>query len=222
MQELINAKFKELTENGKLDEIVTQRVTQFINETVKDSLSSYGDVSKVFKEKMNTHIIEGFQKLDFIIYSKALTDLVKEELDKSVVQYALEPTREMIREFVGALDKTEWKLSEIIEKFIEEEVIPDERNEYGEIRFICEKSDYGTYHVSFDKENTAKRRYDCDYRLMIDAKDGKMYQPTIEGKKLTPTSTMYGFELFIFKLYAMGCTIIVDEENVETEWSTYE
>jgi hypothetical protein len=221
MQELINAKFKELTENGKLDEIVTQRVTQFINETVKDSLSSYGDVSKVFKEKMNTHIIEGFQKMDFITYSKALTDLVKEELDKSVIQYALEPAKEMIQEFVGALDKTEWKLSEIIQKFIESEVIPGDRNESGSIAFHYEKSEYGTIYIGFDKDKQSKR-YSCNYRLMIDSRDGKLYPPTIDNKKATATSTFYGFDLFLFKLYAMKCTIIVDEENVDTEWSTYD
>ena len=38
MEKLINAKFKELTENGKFDELVTKQVTNFINGVISDSL----------------------------------------------------------------------------------------------------------------------------------------------------------------------------------------
>jgi len=146
---------------------------------------------------------------------------VKEELDKSVIQYGLEPAKEMIKEFVGALDKKEWKISEIIQKFIESEVMPDDRNESGTISFNCETTDYGTIFISFDEEES-KKRYTCDYQLMIDKK-GKLYSPTIKGNRLTATSeNLYGFDLFIFKLYAMGCIIEVDGENVDTGWSTYD
>lgn len=224
MEKLISDKIKELTENGKLDEIVTKQVTGFINGIINDSLSSWSDVNKSFKEKLNAKIIEGFEKLDFVQYSKTLTDLVEFELNKSVVEIGIAPAKEMIKNFVGALDKKEWKLSEIIEKYKEEEVIPDERGESGEIAFIHEVSDYGTIYIAFD-ESTEKKthRYQCKYKLMIDGKSKSLYSPTIEGSALHPVTEigLRGFDLFLFKLYAMGCTVECDLGNIETEWSTY-
>ena len=93
------------------------------------------------------------------------------ELNKSVVEFGIEPAREMIKDFVGSLEKKEWKLSEIIERYKEMEVIPDDKHEEGEIAFIYEKCDYGTIYVSFDEEKGKKvERYNCKYRLMIDNK----------------------------------------------------
>lgn len=224
MQELINNKFKEITESGKLDEIVTKQVTSFINEVIKESLSSYGEVNKAFKEKLNAKIIEGFDRLDFVQYSKTLADLVESELNKSVVEIGIAPAKKMISEFVGSLEKKEWKISEIIQKYKEDKVIPDGYGESGEIAFIQETSDYGTVFIGFDESNkNITHRFQCKYQLMIDGKSGRLYSPTIEGVALHPVSEMglYGFELFIFKLYAMECTIDCDFGNVETEWSTY-
>lgn len=224
MEKLINDKFKELSENGKLDDIVTKQVTNFITGIINDSLSSWSEVNKSFKEKLNTKIIEGFEKLDFIQYSKILTDLVESELNKSIVEFGITPAKEMIKNFVGALEKKEWKLSEIIEKFKDEEVIPEEHNDSGEIAFIREVSDYGTIYIGFCESNkNITHRYQCKYQLMIDSKTKKLYSPTIDGVASHPINDicLYGFDLFIFKLYAMGCTIDCDFDDVETEWSTY-
>lgn len=224
MEKLINDKFKELSENGKLDDIVTKQVTNFITGIINDSLSSWSEVNKSFKEKLNTKIIEGFEKLDFIQYSKILTDLVESELNKSIVEFGITPAKEMIKNFVGALEKKEWKLSEIIEKFKDEEVIPEDHNDSGEIAFIREVSDYGTIYIGFCESNkNITHRYQCKYQLMIDSKTKKLYSPIIDGVAPHPINDigLYGFDLFIFKLYAMGCTIDCDFDDVETEWSTY-
>jgi hypothetical protein len=225
MQELINAKLKELTDNGKLDEIITKQTTDFINGIIKDALSSYGDVGSAYKKKLQATLLEGLDKLDFVQYSKSLIDLVEAELNKSVLSIAIEPAKEMIKSFTGELEKKHWKLSEIIEKYKQEEVIPDEHGESGEIAFIHEVSDYGTVYVSFSESSKkVDKRYQCKYRLMIDRKTNKLYSPNIDGMPTHPIKEMgglYGFDLFLFKLYAMECTIECDVHNVETEWSTY-
>ena len=225
MQDLINAKIKELTENGKLDEIVTKEATNFIKNIVNDVLSSYGDVGKMYKEKLKESLLGGLEKLDFVQYSKSLTDIIEAELNKSVIEIGIAPAIEMIQSFIGNLEKKEWTLSEIIEKYKDEEVIPDEHGESGEISFLYEKSDYGTEYVSFDKKDNYKNRYECKYRLMIDAKSKKLYSPNVDGIRVHPITEMgglYGFDLFLFKLYAMGCTIECDAGNVDTSWSTYD
>lgn len=225
MEKLINDKIKELTDNGKLDEIATKQATKFLEGIMSDALCSYGDVAKAYKAKLTAKLLEGFENFDFIKYSKSLTDLIEAELNKSIIEFGIAPAKQMIQSFVGNLEKKEWKLSEIINKFKENEVIPDEHGQSGEIAFIYEVSDYGTIYIGFDKETKDKnKRYQCDYHLMIDKKDGKLYPPHIEGKPIHPITEgggLYGFDLFLFKLYAMNCTIICDPDNVETEWDTY-
>ncbi len=224
MQDLINAKIKELTENGKLDEIIEKQAINFIENIVRGTLESYSDVSKAYKQKLNEQMLSRLETFDFIQYSKTLSDLIETELNKSVLFIGIEPIKEMIDRFTGTLEKSEWKLSEIIEKFKDDEVIPDDHGESGEISFNCEQSDYGTYHISFDKDEDKAKRYACKYRLMIDGKTKKLYAPTIDGIGIHPMSEgggLYGFDLFLFKLYAMGCTIICDEYDIEKEWSTY-
>lgn len=232
MEKLINAKIKELTDSGKLDEIVTKQTTEFINGIIKDTLSSYGDASSSFKKKLQEDVLNGIQKLDFVQYSKSLVDLMEAELNKTVLSMAIEPIKEVIKNFTGELEKKEWKLSEIIQRFLEEEVIPDEHGESGEIAFIYNKSSYGTIYVSFHKDNkldtlrgSGRERYNCKYRLMIDSGTKQLYSPNIDGMPTHPIKEMgglYGFDLFLFKLYATKCTIDCDFDNIETEWSTYD
>ncbi len=224
MQELINAKIKELTENGKLDEIVTKEAINFIQNTVKNVLGSYGDVSKLFENKLKEQIMNKIETLDLVEYSKTLSDLIEAELNKSIVSIGLDPIKEMINKFTGSLEKKEWRVSEIIQKFIEEEVITNSEGNEGEIAFISEESDYGTVYISFDKDNSLKHRYQQKYRMMIDYKTKKLYSPSVDGIGIHPITEMgglYGFDLFLFKLYAMGCTIECDIREVETGWSTH-
>lgn len=219
IEKLINDKLNELTKNGKLDEIVTQQTTNFIKGILNDSLACYSDVNKSFKEKLNTKLIEGFDKLDFVQYSKIITDIVESELNKTIVEIGIEPIKKLIQKFTGSLEKKEWKLSEIIEKFKNEEINQEENGE-GEIAFMHEISDYGTIHIGFDEDKNKNYRYQCKYQLMIDKKTKKLYHPSIQGINAHPISDkLYGFDLFLFKLYAMGCTVECDFDYVDTSWS---
>jgi len=173
---------------------------------------------------LEENLLHGMDKIDFVLFSKSITDLIESELNKTVIAIAIEPCKKMINDFVSNLEKKEWKLSEIIELYKEREVIPEANNESGEIAFVHEVSDYGTIWVGFGEESKGtNHRYQCKYRIGIDAKSRQMYSPIIDDKVVHPLNEcgIYGFDLFLFKLYATGCTIIDDYENVETGWSTY-
>jgi hypothetical protein len=224
MEKLINAKIKELTENGKLDEIVTKQATDFITAIMRDSLREYSDVGKAFKAKLESQLLDGFNKFDFIQYSKTITDLVESELNKSVLSMAIEPVKDMIKNFTGELEKKNWKLSEIIEKFKELEITDYKDDDSGEISFIHELSDYGTNYIAFDEHPNINHKFQCKYRLMVDQKTKQLYSPSVDGIPTHPVSEiggLFGFNLFLFKLYAMKCEIECDYNDVEVEWSTY-
>jgi hypothetical protein len=224
MQELITKKVEEITANGKLDEIVTKEVTAAIQNTVRDVLRSYGDVGKALENKLKNDIMAGIDKLDFIQYSQSLLDLISSTLNKSVAEFGIEPAKEMLNKFVGSLEKKEWKLSEIIEKFKESEIDDDSHGESGEITLIVRPSSYGSVWIGFDFKGGVDYEHRCKYRISVDEKDKKLWYFTNEKEKLTPLSesNLSGFDLFLFKLYACQCTVIVDESDCDLEWSTYD
>ena len=221
MKELINNKFEELTNNGKLDEIVTKQVTNFINQTVQETLSGYGGVSKAIKEKLTKDILDNIDNISFVKYAALLAENIESQLKNTVLEIGIEPIRKTIADFVEEIEKKEWKLSEIIEKFIEEEVLPDDDYAEGEIFFEVERSNYGFIHISFDEDKNAK--YTAKYRIMLD-KDNKVCIPSIDSRKLKGTEIigLRAFELFIFQLYVFNCTVEVDEAYVQTRWSTHD
>lgn len=223
MQELITKKVEELTTNGKLDEIITKEVTAAMQNTVRDVLRSYGDVGKALEEKLRKDILGSIEKLDFVQYSQTIIDLMQSSLNQSIVEYGVEPAKEVINKFVGALEKKEWKLSEIIEKFKEQEVDEDERDESGTISLVVRPSNYGSIWIGFDMKEDISEDYKCKYRISVKEKDKKLWYFTNEKEKLTPLteSNLTGFDLFLFKLYACKCTIEIDERNCDLEWSTY-
>jgi len=225
MQDLIIKKVEEITANGKLDEIVTKEVTQAMQETVRNVLRSYGDVGKALEEKLKKDVMGGIEKLDFVQYAQTLTDLVQSSLNQSIVEYGVAPAKEAINKFVGALEKKEWKLSEIIEKFIEEEVKEeDSHGESGEISLVVRESQYGSTWIGFDQKEGHDSEYRCDYRIAINDKDKRLWYFTKESEKMSPLTEcqLTGFDLFLYKLYACQCTVEVDRNNCEIEWSTYD
>jgi len=225
MQDLITKKIEEITANGKLDEIITKEVTEAMQRTVRDVLRSYGDVGKALEEKLKKDIMSNIDNLDFVEYAQSLTNLVESTLNKSIVEYGIEPAKEAINRFVGALEKKEWKLSEIIEKF-KESYIEDEskdENESGEIALFVRKNDYGSTWIGFDGNEKIDYEYKCKYRISVNDKDKRLWYFTNEDEKLSPLteSNLTGFDLFLFKLYACKCTIEIDENKCDREWSTY-
>lgn len=218
MKDLILNKLEELSTNGKLDESVTKQVSGFINDIIKDTLSSWSDVNKEFKRKLNEEILAQSSKINFTSHAILISELIANELNKTVLEIAIDPIKKIISDVTESLEKREWKLSEIIAKFIESEVIPDDTYGHGEILYKLEYSSYDYKYVIFDED--AKTR-SPKYRIMLN-KDNKVCTPSVDSERLNAITglNLYRFDMFIFKLYASGCTIILDEDEVETTWST--
>lgn len=223
MQELITKKLEELTSNGKLDEIITKEITAALQNTAREALRSYGEVGKALEEKLKKELLSNIAGLDFTQYAKTMTDLMESSLNKSIIEYGIEPAKEMINRFVGQLEKKEWKLSEVIEKFKESFVNEDDRDESGVISLVVKPSSYGSVWIGFDEKEGQNSDYNCKYRLSVDDKTNRMWYFTNDKEKITPLteSNLTGFDFFLFKLYACQCTLILDEEECDLEWSTY-
>jgi hypothetical protein len=218
IQVVVQDQLNKIITEGKLDAIVKAKIEKTVEDIVQDMVRSYSDFGKGLKEEISKAFKVDFGKISAVDYNHIVVSVVKEQLDKKLLESVKEPIANEIEEYLGPLEKKEWKLSEIIEKFKQEEI--EDKSDGGEITLHVEKSNYGSTHISFDKEG-GKRRHDCEYEMSIDSKTGKPYSfGTGQYRKhrgdLRVESLHGAFDKFFFRLYAQQVTIIIDE--CETEY----
>lgn len=221
LQETVQQELNKMIDAGRVQEIIKKHLETSIDDTFKDALRSWSDFGKELKKVISEAVKVDLSKLTLLDYNHIVTTIVKEELDKTIYSSVKSPIAEAIKDYTGQLDKKEWKLSEIIEKFISR--LKEDESE-GEITLHVEESSYGYRHIYFD-EKSGKRACQCEYQIDTD-KEGKVY--SFKAGSYNPTTgdirkrPVHGsFEGFIFKLYAMGCKVEANEYECVTEW-TYE
>lgn len=217
IQVIVQQQLEKIINGGKLEDIVRAKIEKTVEEVVQDLVRSYSDFGKGLKEEINKAFKIDFEKISAVDYNHIVVTIVKEHLDKRLLESVKEPIAKEIDEYLGPLEKKEWKLSEIIERFKQEEI--EDRHDGGEITLHVEKSSYGSTHISFDKE-AGKRRHDCEFDLSLSTKTGIPY--IFRAGKYNPhngdlrTSSLHGaFEKFLFRLYAQRVSITVDECDTE-------
>jgi len=225
IDEIVNNKLKELIEKGEVDKIVEDQLKKAINGIIENTVRRYGEVGKALEKKISETLMSGIDKLDFVMYRTAVLEVIQKQLNGTFLEHAVKPVEKMVSEFMDVLEKKEWNLSEIIEKFIEMEVISDkDPHESGEISLVVKQSDHGTAWIGFDEDEGKDKDYNCKYRIAVhlNKNDNKLWYFSIDDKPVSPskTSSIHGFEEFLFKLYANGVSVIIDE--CDTSWSTYD
>lgn len=220
IQVIVQQQLEKIIQEGKLEAIVRAKVEKTVEDVVQEMVRSYSDFGKGLKEEISKAFKVDFEKISAVDYNHIVVAIVKEHLDKRLLESVKEPIAKEIDDYLGPLEKKEWKLSEVIERFVKEEIDDDDRHDGGQISLHVEKSNYGSTHISFDKDG-GKKKYDCEYDMSIDTKTGVPY--SFRAGKYNPHKgdlrfeSLHGsFEKFFFRLYAQRVSVVVDE--CETEY----
>lgn len=219
IQVLVQQQLEKIIQEGKLEAIVRAKVEKTVEEVVQEMVRSYSDFGKGLKEEINKAFKVDFEKISALDYNHIVVSIVKEHLDKRLLESVKEPIAKEIDEYLGPLEKKEWKLSEIIDRFIKDEIDDEDRHSGGEITLHVERSNYGSTHIRFDKDNN-KKSYECEFEMSLDTKTGVAY--SFRAGKYNPhngdlrTASLHGsFEKFLFRLYAQRVSITVDDCDTE-------
>jgi hypothetical protein len=223
---IVMAKLAELKEEGFVEEIIKEQLKKTIHSIVKDSFDSWSDFGKALKEEVREQIQINLRELDIPAYNHMILNVIREELNKVMLQEGAEKIRERIQEILGT-GRKEYKLSELIEEMMEhegEEYLSDlEYGEYHEISLHIKpnylssnkEKPWITY-IYFDPRSNCDP-YDCKYRLVLD-EDGIVDSVRVEGVKFDNTTIMsglYGFEKTLFQMYTRGAKLIIDDAETE-------
>jgi hypothetical protein len=221
LNKMVNDSLVKIEAEGYVEKAVEKRLKETITSIVDDLFRSYSDFGKNLEKEVKATLNINLKKLDLTGYNVMVLNAVQEELDKVVHMQGVEKIKESLAKLLSETQK-EYKLSELINEF-KEDVLSDD-SDYGgrEISFHVDRR-YSSIYIAFDKDDD-KSEYSCQYRICADS-EGSVSSVNIDGKKFDNKVIMgglYGFDKTLFKIYAAGAKIIIDDGDVDIEYGSSE
>ncbi len=232
LQALVAEVTKEVEDSGFIRETIKKHLQKSLDESIASMFRSYGTFGKALEKKIEGELVVNLSQLSLAAYGDIILGHVRRVLDDQIAADAVVKLEKLVGKHLTKLDKTEWKLSEIIEKY-KEGVSQYRLEREGQIAFEADESEYtpNHYYIGFEEErsNTGsvfggkKSRYEMKYQLSI-REDGTLSDFSIN--KRSPQQQMatgvdiHGFDAFLFNLYANQVKITVDVDEVILDWGS--
>lgn len=214
----------------KLPAMVSTKVEKMVDGILDDIFRSYSDTAKNIKRKIEEGLDINLQEFGLVDYNALISKAIAKRLDTLVSEEAIKPVMAVVDDIVGFVSKKEIKLSEIHEMVIQvaKDGYSDEQS--GEISFFVEENDrYDWLTVTIDEEK--KKKEDCAISFIISTTGSRahlifsFHAGDYKHKKseITPARMVMlrNIELKIFRLYAAGVKVIVDETYFDNEWNKF-
>jgi len=219
IEKVVAEEFAKIVETDFIRDQIKEQLEKTVKESIINSIRSYSDFGKELDKKVKEALKLGSMDISLPEYNQFVCTWVMEIVNRQIVDIGKAQIEANLKEFFQPLEKSEWKISEIIEKF--KKGMEDD-GESGEITFIAEPSNSckGYVHYYFDSDS-GKERYRCEYQL--DINENGVYAAKIKDEKTEEMKmpTLFGFDSFMFQLFATKAKIIDDSDSVETGYGDY-
>lgn len=215
---------------GKVQEIVEKHVSSTVESIVKDAFGNWSDFSKNLKNQVESQLAINLKELNLTTYNATIISAVKEKLNDQIATEGVARINESLDELLS-VTKSEYKLSELVEE-LAKEIDTDDigYDEYHEMSMHIDDS-FSLAKIIYLDSASGKDKYDCKYVFWVEKDTGKINNIEIkEGRfnakrdvrEFDARAIMRGFrglEETLFKMYARGAKLTVDEDHVELEIS---
>lgn len=222
LNKMMNDALAQMKEGNFVEGVVRKRLEKTITEIVDDVFRGYGDFGKKLKEYIEENLNINFNKLGLEGYNGLVLAAVKEQLDKTITVQGIGKIKETMDEMLKEI-KEEYTLSEIIEKLKGESSKEEYEFSYDEkVELKIEDGGSGYKRIYLDEEEK-DYKHDCDYQIAIN-KEGKPYSIKLKGNEINTKKIMgglYGLEELLFKIYASGAKIVLDNGNDPEDYDLY-
>jgi hypothetical protein len=215
LEQVVQQQMKSIVASGKIEKLIGETLEKTIKSIIDDSLRQYSPFGKDLQKKLDA----SFRLGDCSIpeYNAVMCGWITETLNRHINNEALKnQVLPQIEELFKPYDKKEIKVSEIVEKFKESVVLPENKNR---VYFELTRSTHGDgwFDLYLDEDESKKSKYDCAYQIRC-KKDG-IWHVAIEGVSVTDMRYPHfvGFDKFIFQLMTCKVVVINDEDKVDTE-----
>ncbi|MEK3974716.1 hypothetical protein [Psychrobacillus sp. FSL K6-1267] len=230
LNKMVIASLAKLESEGKVQDIVEKHVSSTVESIVKDAFGSWSDFSKSLKEQVESQLAINLKELNFTTYNATILSAVKEKLNDQIASEGVARINESLEELLS-VTKDEYKLSELV-KELANDIDTDELgyDDYHEMSMHIDNS-FSLAKIIYLDSESGKDKYDCKYGFWVEKDTGKIKNIEIkEGRfsnkrdirEFDARAIMRGFhglEETLFKMYARGAKLIIDEDDVELEIS---
>ena len=232
LNQMVMESLSKMESEGKVKEIVEKHVESTVNDVVKDLFGSWSDFSKDLKKQAKEALQINFKDLNLPTYNHLILQAIKDKLDDEITTNGVNQIKQQIEGLLSD-SKREYKLSELVKELKEEIEDLDELgyDEYHEMTLHVDDP-YGSYWIGLDARNDIDE-YSCKYRFHV-SKDGTVYSVKINEDEFSRKRSvdefdvkaimkgLHGLEETLFKIYASGAKLIIDEDKCELEISNPE
>lgn len=209
----------------KLPEMVEKATTKMLESIISDVFSSYGDMAKEIKGKIEKQLDINLQKFDTVDYNAIVAKAINENITQQV---NIQPILDLTKNAIGFVEKKEINLSEIVEMF-KNGAMEDSDEQQGSISVhVKENLENRWVEVSLDIEED-KDTHECGIKFIYStnrntifsfkSQDYKSSLREVTPSKIVSLSTL---EHQIFRLYSAQVKINTDDIEFDTEWYRYE
>jgi len=222
LNKIVNDSLVEMEKEGFVEKTVKNRLEKTITEIVDDVFREWSDFGKDLKAHIENNLNIDLDNLGIEGYNTLVSAAVKEQLDKIITVQGIEKIKETTEKML--IDtKDSYTLSEIIEKLKGESTKDEwEYDEDEKIALIIDGKEDGYKHIYLNEEDE-DRKWSYDYQIDIDG-EGRPYSIKLKGNEIDKNKILgglYGLDELLFKIYAHGSKIVLDNGMDPEDYDLY-
>lgn len=226
LNKMVVESLAKMESEGKVQEIVEKHVEQTMNKVIDNLFGNYSAFSRELEKNAEEALQINFRDLNLATYNHLILEAIKDKLDDEITNQGIAKINNQIEGLLSDA-KREYKLSELVKELAEEiddldELGYDERHEMS----LHVDQPYGSWWIGLDARSD-RSEYSCKYRLHVSEK-GRLYSVTIDDKEYGNDSTerfevkavmsgLRGLGETLFKVYASGAKLVIDEDSCDVE-----
>lgn len=189
-----------------LQKAVEKEVKECLASVIDDVFGYNSAARKNLEEKFNFQIGICLENLKIENYNVMVLDAIQNTINGELSDRVSKKIKSGILSKISILDKSDYKLSEIVGEFKKELLRDMNDNDEKDFTVIIENSSCNFTYIYIDEEDN-QDKYNCKYRICI--YEGKV---TNCSPVSPPEKGTYGFENFLFALYANNVNIEIDSD----------
>jgi hypothetical protein len=220
LNKIVESALMKMQGENKIQEIVSKNLESTIESAVRDIFGQWSDFSKDIKAHLQKELKVELGSITIPEHSQFILGQVKSLIEQHIHEDSVNQIKDEIDKFFKPLEKDEWKVSEIIEKFKEDVYDPEDEDTYEkDISFHANSEEMSitgsVYQDIYFDERPDTQKYLCKYQIRFNP---EVWHMDIDGVDVDKFSSIprYGFDNFMYKLFTSKAKIILDEEYVDT------
>lgn len=215
-QETVNTGLQKIIDGGGLTAMIEKQIEKSVNEIVVDSLKAYSDFGRNLSEAVKGALSIDTGRLNLDEYNMVVLSIVRQKIEAAISLAGRERLSKDMDDLLGATAPAEIKLSDLIKEFKKWAV---ESKQSHCCTIIIEESEYRSRWIYLDPAGK-KSKYECQFQILTGSDGGGVTFCKLGGvnpKEHLFLGTLYGFPRTVFRLYASGTNLVIDETDFDNE-----